>query len=544
MKQSASKKLYVILPLLLILCVVCVLLYNAGSPSALSSASGDAIPLDSEWTLLSAGEAKEDVPLPISMLPDAPGQVSLTHTVPAQRPENSALCIFFYTAPFTVSFNGEELYKYGTAAALDGYQSVGSGFHIIELPDGAGELRITAYLADNIPGAILSEASLMPGAAFLSQFLRGHIFTIAAVFILFAVFVYTLISGGSRLGKSAGSTQPLALLAITAAIWLSARSGLLQLFINDLVLINGIDFLSFFSLPVFALSFVQRRLLLPDRRLTVCLAANLLFIFASCTLHVLRIADFTQSLFIFHLLLATSIVCIVISVFRAGPARVPHMNVLRAGVVILACGGALELVTYYVMSFQFLRFSFFEFSLLAFTLCMLYVWNSESREIREQLISQSKFRKMAYRDELTGILNRAAYEREAEKWAQAQTPFYLFMVDLNGLKRINDTRGHQAGDVFICNAVSLLKQVAGAPGQLFRFGGDEFIIILPGSEESAEALYRFLQPYIRPNDGSLRPCFSVGYAAFDPADGEDLHSVLRRADKRMYACKSRLRASE
>ena len=220
------------------------------------------------------------------------------------------------------------------------------------------------------------------------------------------------------------------------------------------------------------------------------------------------------------------------------------MNVLRAGVVILACGGALELVTYYVMSFQFLRFSFFEFSLLAFTLCMLYVWNSESREIREQLISQSKFRKMAYRDELTGILNRAAYEREAEKWAQAQTPFYLFMVDLNGLKRINDTRGHQAGDVFICNAVSLLKQVAGAPGQLFRFGGDEFIIILPGSEESAEALYRFLQPYIRPNDGSLRPCFSVGYAAFDPADGEDLHSVLRRADKRMYACKSRLRASE
>lgn len=247
MKQSASKKLYVILPLLLILCVVCVLLYNAGSPSALSSASGDAIPLDSEWTLLSAGEAKEDVPLPISMLPDAPGQVSLTHTVPAQRPENSALCIFFYTAPFTVSFNGEELYKYGTAAALDGYQSVGSGFHIIELPDGAGELRITAYLADNIPGAILSEASLMPGAAFLSQFLRGHIFTIAAVFILFAVFVYTLISGGSRLGKSAGSTQPLALLAITAAIWLSARSGLLQLFINDLVLINGIDFLSFFS---------------------------------------------------------------------------------------------------------------------------------------------------------------------------------------------------------------------------------------------------------------------------------------------------------
>ena len=221
------------------------------------------------------------------------------------------------------------------------------------------------------------------------------------------------------------------------------------------------------------------------------------------------------------------------------------MNALRAGVVILAGGGVLELVTYYLVSFQFLRFSFLECAFLAFTLCMLYVWNSESKEIREQLVQQSKFRKMAYHDKLTGLSNRAAYEREAEKLVQpGSAPCYIFMIDLNGLKMINDREGHGTGDQFIINSAEVLKKAVGSSGKLFRFGGDEFVVLLPGGDMEAAALYKKLLPYIVPNSGTVTPSFAVGYAVFDSGEGESLDAVLRRADKRMYACKSKLHANK
>ncbi|MEG1991501.1 MAG: diguanylate cyclase, partial [Christensenella sp.] len=92
--------------------------------------------------------------------------------------------------------------------------------------------------------------------------------------------------------------------------------------------------------------------------------------------------------------------------------------------------------------------------------------------------------------------------------------------------------------------VRVLKDALPSNGKLFRFGGDEFVILLPGGDKEAAELYRKLLPYLGANDRSLRASFSVGYAVFDPAKNEDLYSVLRRADKRMYACKSKLHDSQ
>ena len=173
---------------------------------------------------------------------------------------------------------------------------------------------------------------------------------------------------------------------------------------------------------------------------------------------------------------------------------------------------------------------------------MLYVWNSESRKFASSSsVSQNSANGLPRRTDRH--LNRAAYEREAEKWAQAQTPFYLFMVDLNGLKRINDTRGHQAGDVFICNAVSLLKQVAGAPGQLFRFGAMNYYYT-SRERRIREALYCFCSRISGRTTVPSVLAFPWAMPRSIRRTERTLHSVLRRADKRMYACKKQTRASE
>lgn len=542
MAIKETKKSRIVFSVIILLCVVLVLAYNAGAPPAPAQSDGsyrDKI-LDTGWAFTIDGKTQTRS-LPVSSLDFSNTGMTFEKNIPAEREENSALCVSFYSVPFTVYFNGEPIYEYGIDAASKGYRSVGSGFHIIELPQGSGTVRIDVPPMEGTPGAVFSAAFLMPGAAFLKMFVQYRALTILVALILFSLFIYTLVARRTHSPESSKSTSALAMLSFCAALWLIARTGLLQFFTDNLIFINALDFLSFFLLPICALRFVQQRLRLNDRRLAVCLFVSTAYLIVASLLHILHIADFTQTLIVFHIILAIDIVCICLSVFRKNDKHIPHMNVLRTGVIILMAGAILELVSYYLFSFRFLRLSFLEITLLAFTLCMFYVWNSESRNIREQLSRQSVFRKMAYTDELTGLKNRAAFERDAQKLFYSEsTPLYLFMIDLNELKKINDIQGHDAGDIFICNSAAALEQAVGKDGQLFRFGGDEFIVLLPGGDMDAALLYRRLQPYMRPNDGSLTPSFSVGYAAFDPSDEEGIRSVLRRADRRMYRFKSKM----
>ncbi len=64
----------------------------------------------------------------------------------------------------------------------------------------------------------------------------------------------------------------------------------------------------------------------------------------------------------------------------------------------------------------------------------------------------------------------------------------LFMIDLNGLKNVNDNKGHEAGDKMICNAAQYIKNVFGSSGRVFRIGGDEFIVFTETDKAGAEKI--------------------------------------------------------
>ncbi len=538
MTEQKTNKVRIVLALAVLLCIVLVLIYGGSAPyPSYSGTDGAQSAFDSNWTFTANGETKTQR-LPITVHPGDGSGILFENSIPAEREADAALCVNFYNAPFIVYFNKEQIYSYGLDAAAAGYKSVGNGFHVIPLPVGGGTVRIEIPPALDSPNTIFSSAYLMPGVAFLDMFVQNNILTIIAAMILFSIFIYILVARHAH--STEGSVFSLSFLCICAALWIVTRSGLLQFFTRNLILIDALDFLLFLLLPIAVLQFVQHRLRLKDRKLVFCSALSVGFLIVSSVLHVLRIVDFTQSLFVFHMILVLDFICILLSVFRTKGRQDLRLNVLRTGVVFLVSGAFIELLSYYLISFDFLQLSLLEISMLVFTVCMLYVWSGETRHIVEQLSRQAVFHKMAYTDELTGLLNRAAFERDTEDLHYRENkPLYLFMIDLNELKKINDTQGHEAGDIFIRNSTEALRQAVGEKGSLFRFGGDEFIILLPGGDLEAAALYRDLQPYMCPNDGSLRPSLSVGYAAFDPSD-ISIRSVLRRADKRMYRFKSKM----
>ncbi|WP_261664213.1 GGDEF domain-containing protein [Deinococcus sp. Marseille-Q6407] len=180
--------------------------------------------------------------------------------------------------------------------------------------------------------------------------------------------------------------------------------------------------------------------------------------------------------------------------------------------------------------------------------CLVMLRQAETsranRQMQQQLeASRHELEHLAYHDDLTGLPNRSAFNQFFEDHVGPAEPYAIFSLDLDGFKYINDTYGHATGDRMLHHAARQLNRAVAAPGQIFRWGGDEFVIVVPGLERSteAEALIRLLtvslqEPMLHRGQ-PLRVGTSVGYAL-----GRGNHSheaLLGLADSDMYSTKAR-----
>lgn len=145
-------------------------------------------------------------------------------------------------------------------------------------------------------------------------------------------------------------------------------------------------------------------------------------------------------------------------------------------------------------------------------------------------------------DPLTGALNRRAFARAANRAlaqaARTGRPLTLLMFDLDHFKRANDCMGHAFGDSLLCAFIELARQTLRGADLLCRHGGEEFVALLPETDPvQAQAVAERLRrayatlPAAREVGGTV----SIGCAALRP--GEDLESLLRRADRALYFAK-------
>jgi len=152
-------------------------------------------------------------------------------------------------------------------------------------------------------------------------------------------------------------------------------------------------------------------------------------------------------------------------------------------------------------------------------------------------------RMMSTIDELTGLNNRRGFMALAEQQARlanrsGQT-LLLFYADLDGLKQINDTWGHDEGDHALIDAAELVTNTFRESDIIARLGGDEFVVLMTGCpKERADSLIERLQCNLDVRNAEKGRRFkleiSVGVAAYDPARPCSIEDLLRRADTAMY----------
>jgi diguanylate cyclase (GGDEF)-like protein/PAS domain S-box-containing protein len=163
---------------------------------------------------------------------------------------------------------------------------------------------------------------------------------------------------------------------------------------------------------------------------------------------------------------------------------------------------------------------------------------------RKQIERNLEF--VASHDALTGLFNRSMFsERLQQALAQAhrhERRLAVLFIDLDGFKRINDTLGHDAGDVLLADLANRLRVCMREGDTLGRIGGDEFVVLIEGYDEDTQLLEvarKVLDTAAEPfllREGEHRITASVGIATY-PQDGVDAHELLKNADIAMYRAK-------
>lgn len=160
-------------------------------------------------------------------------------------------------------------------------------------------------------------------------------------------------------------------------------------------------------------------------------------------------------------------------------------------------------------------------------------------------LSNARLYERATTDALTRLSNRHHFDHQLDEavavFGASGKPMSVFMCDIDHFKQKNDAYGHPVGDRILVEASTLLKTRVGAAGLVGRYGGEEFIVMLPGipaaaARDIAEDARRAIEEFsFNAPDEPIRCTISMGVAGLRPQEGPG--SLIKRADAALYAAK-------
>ncbi len=176
----------------------------------------------------------------------------------------------------------------------------------------------------------------------------------------------------------------------------------------------------------------------------------------------------------------------------------------------------------------------------------VYIMASELEELINQLQEdKEKLEEIAYKDPLTGLFNRRFFLEHAKNiFEQAKrygTPFSVILMDIDNFKKINDTYGHDIGDIVIQELAEIIKGASRSSDIPARWGGEEFILLLPNTDANGARLVaerirdRFKKVSVKVGNERVNTTVSVGVSQF--SGQERLEDIIKEADEALYKAK-------
>ena len=491
-------------------------------------------------------------------------EVVMSHRIPEDLNWNSALRVQTSHSTITASIPGRILYTYGEDVFVKGGM-VGSGYHMIQIPESArGKmLTITMISATDNGFSCLYDMRIISGEVANQVFGADHLFMgslgIFLIEIGFLILAFSFIS--MIYAKKTIAFTMVGLSSIFMGTWTLCVTKTIQLFSNDLTFNLELEYMSLFLIPLPVIGLIQftRRLKAFSWRKSVMgIGAGLMAVFniLSWVLHFTNLVHFDHLLPLFHIL---TILCVVLAAITAyyPSKKNPHIwshrdQFLAAGIFALLFSGLFEVFRYNIQ--KFLHTSNHNFSvtmiplgMIVFLILMGISFVLDRFEETRETAEREMYKKIAYTDTLTGLGSRLEAE-EAFRSLDTSTDTYIMVsIDLNDLKKTNDTYGHLMGDHFIIDFAKAVQSEKQEEGILSRMGGDEFLLIyLNESEEKVRERIKRVEEKCREisRDAIYDLTFAYGLAISTEKAERNAEQIYQLADARMYEMKKAMKAEK
>lgn len=270
------------------------------------------------------------------------------------------------------------------------------------------------------------------------------------------------------------------------------------------------------------------------------------------SLQLFGILDMKETLIMTHISIGVSILGLVgllvlnfITIGWKNLYGICKLNMLCG--LLTALGVGFDIVYYYLDANGGKNYIFTKITFLIHVISLSYYSMSETRKLMIKGRDAKKLETLAFRDELTGVLNRTACNNDMKQMNIMECKYTVIMFDLNNLKKCNDTLGHNFGDNYIKSCSTYIKESFASVGNCYRIGGDEFCVIGKNiREEDIEACYCLMQSRIDEyniRNPKVNMSVAYGYAEYDMEQDEDLKDTRGRADKIMYKNKMNMKAN-
>lgn len=536
----------VLISVVLFIAVFCVTTGNNYHPD-------DVYVVNDNWSITIDGHSRENIDLE-TFVPRHQGRgvwIAMTTTLSDVVIDHPVLRIYTIHSGVEVSLDHKIIYYYGIKDVAQ-RKLVGYGYHFIKLPDDyAGkELMIRLIVNEDDAFTNIRPPEICNSDTMMRDYIIQNRLPLAINLFLLIFGLCLLIISICFAIKSTQfvNLTYVALFSIGISLWSISSYDLIILFTYEIKVKAYLEFISLYACPIFVLLYFKndifaRKPKWPKVLFTVTAIAQIVFTVTSLVLQFLNICHFPKLLFIEHIILLMIIVNMMVNIVSDLYYRQYKKMALIIGMTIFMIFCIFDLVKYnlakYLLDTEAFTFtSFLCIGTLVFIITMIIDF---CLEIKQNLYSAARSKAledMAYTDSLTGIYNRRRCEEEFVNMDQSGKTFGIISFDLNNLKTINDSKGHEMGDLLIRSFARILDDTFGKQGIVCRMGGDEFIVLFPNMKGvNLPALYSDLQKNIDSTNARIPNLdISTAYGFCDNSKHPEWKSadVYREADALMY----------
>lgn len=470
----------------------------------------------------------------------------------------ACLCIKIRHATLLMYVDGKLEYEYGQARNKEN-KATGSGNLLINFDEDykGKKLRFEYIVTENDAFSKFDEV-------WLSEWENSYRYIITtnrlpllmgSFLMVFGVMMSFVQIFAVAISKKYSNVFLLAVFSICVGIWTLCYYDVMLIFSIPIYKISLLEHMTLFISPIPILGYMfgyvketnSKRILYVYYVLFV---VQFVLTVASITLHTMDLVHGPQMVKFFQILFIAHILFLIYVIYLRGKNNTILSKITNIGLLLVGVCVFYELATYLLaryFGYSLLQLKGISSVGLTFFIGILVV-DLYQRVTQSMMEEQEKalLIKRAYTDELTKLYNRAYCSEHMRKLSvDKKSKYTIINLDLNGLKKINDTYGHIKGDELICYAAIVLEKSFSAEGVVGRMGGDEFIAII--ENDNTEFIEQLIEKFrdnikeINERKPDLGLSISYGYATNTELEGASSEKVYQVADERMYAYKQKVK---